>query len=225
MSLLLVGCAARTEHPAVASAAGSAVRGPKFVLRVSLFPWIPEKEGFATWIENEFEKENPGIDLVIRPMDKANTSAGDLSYDYDLTAAALKDAQNPDHQDLVEVDTIILGKLKDAQAIQPLTIKAGDYYDFAQQAVTIDGAVYGVPHWSCGYFVITTDAVVANAGTGEELRAALAALGTTNPDLGGDVIGSWGSVVSYADAFVDSYPHGDLAAALRAPTLDPRVTT
>jgi thiamine pyridinylase len=224
-SLLLAGCATRTEPPAAVSAPASAGPAESFVLRVSLFPWIPENASFATWIETEFEKENPGIDLVIRPMAKAETEAGDLSYDYDLTAAALKDMASADHQDLVEVDTIILGKLKEAGAIQPVSIAPGDYYDFAVQAVTIDGQVYGVPHWSCGYFIITTDDSVASARTGEQLRVALAALGTASPDLGGDVIGSWGSVVSYADAFVDSYPHGDLAAALRAPTLDGGVAT
>lgn len=77
-----------------------------------------------------------------------------------------------------------------------------------------------MPHWSCGYFIITTDSSVAEAGTAAELKVALAGLGTTTPDLGGDVIGSWGSVASYLDAYVDSYPTGDLAAALRAATLD-----
>jgi thiamine pyridinylase len=225
-TLLLAGCGARQAQPATVTAA-PAVAAPvqKFVLRVSLFPWIPEKEAFASWIEQTFQKENPGIDLVIRPMDKASTDAGDLSYDYDLTAKALMDAQSADHQDLVEVDTIILGKLVGAGAVQPVAIAPGDYYDFARQAVTIEGKVYGVPHWSCGYFIITTDDRVANASTGEQLKAALAALSTASPDLGGDVIGSWGSVVSYADAFVDSYPQGDLAAALRAPTLDPGVAS
>lgn len=225
-TLFLAGCATRTEPPSVVrSAPSAAVSAEQFVLRVSLFPWIPEKDVFASWIEREFEKQNPGIDLVIRPMDKANTDAGDLSYDYDLTAAALKDTQSADHQDLVEVDTIILGKLVEADAIQPITIAHGDFYNFAQRAVTIDGKVYGMPHWSCGYFIVTTDSSVANASTAEQLKASLAALGTANPDLGGDVIGSWGSVVSYADAFIDSYPRGDLATALRAPTLDPGVAS
>lgn len=218
-SLLLAGCATRTEQPFAASVAPA----ERFVLRVSLFPWIPEQDGFAAWIETEFEKRNPDIDLVVRPMSSASTEAGDLSYDYDLTAAALKNVASADHQDLVEVDTIILGKLKAAGAIQPVHITPGDFYGFALEAVTLDGQVYGVPHWSCGYFIITADESVASADTGEALRAALAALGTPSPDLGGDVIGSWGSVVSYADAFVDSYPQGDLAAALRAPTLDSRV--
>jgi thiamine pyridinylase len=225
-TLLLAGCATPAEQPATVTATPVvAALAQKFVLRVSLFPWIPEKEAFASWIEGEFEKENPGIDVVIRPMDKANTDAGDLSYDYDLTVKALMDAQSPDHQDLVEVDTIILGKLVEAGAVQPVSIESGDYYDFARRAVTIDGKVYGVPHWSCGYFIITTEEGVATAGTGEQLKAALVALGTASPDLGGDVIGSWGSVVSYADAFVDSYPQGDLATALRAPTLDPGVAS
>lgn len=219
-ALLLAACTTHSEQPAAGSALGASVPHEKVSLRVSLFPWIPEKEAFATWIEREFEKDNPDIDLVVRPMANANADGQDLSYDYETTIKALKDPPNGDSQDLVEIDTVILGTLVKAKAIVPATINPSDYFEFANQAVTIGDTVYGVPHWSCGYFIITTDGSVAQAGTAAELKVALAGLGTPAPDLGGDVIGSWGSVASYLDAYVDSYPTGDLGAALRAATLD-----
>lgn len=73
-ALLLAGCTTRIEQTAQVSAPAASVRDEKVVLRVSLFAWIPEKEAFASWIEREFEKDNPGIDLVIHPM--ANAESG-----------------------------------------------------------------------------------------------------------------------------------------------------
>jgi thiamine pyridinylase len=222
--LLVAGCTLPLSDENFASPSSRvAPKSDRFVLRVSLFPWIPEKESFARWIESEFERQNPSIDLLVRPMNAAETAAGDLSYDHEATVRALSEPQNPDRQDLVEIDTIILGKLVKAQAVQTVSLNLKDYYDFARRAVTIDGKVYGVPHWSCGYFVMTTDSSVAEATTGQQLKIALEGLGTASPDLGGDLIGSWGSVTTYADAFVDSYPEGNLQAALASPTLDPGV--
>lgn len=195
----------------------------KFVLRVALYPWIPESESFFTWIERSFEAKNPDIDLVVRPMSKANKV--DLSYDIKAARSALGDANSEDYQHLVEIDTLILGSLvKGGGIIQPFFLERHDYFDFAKQAVEIDGRFYGVPHWSCGNFLITTIDSVANAGSAKELRAALVAQGSAYPDLAGDLIGSWSSVVTYLDAYVDTYPGVDLAEALNNTNLDTQVS-
>ena len=217
--IFLVGCAASSPDRAPPSTEHS----DKFQLRVSLFAWVPEKERFARWIETSFQAEHPDIDLVVRPMKDAEADDNDLSYDFAKTIEVLRDESHPDHQHLVEIDTVTLGKLVEKKAVQPFEVKRSDYFPFAQQAVRIGNVTYGVPHWTCGYFVMTTSTTVANARTAAELRRNLAALGTPRPDLGGAIGGSTDSVMVYLDAFQDTYPRVDLSTALDDQVLEQRV--
>lgn len=208
-SLTLVGCA-RTPEPA--RPAPVAAPAARFELRVALFPWIPANASFAAWIETRFQVENPDIDLVVLPMDRAESL--DLAYDVGATTAALKDPASPNRQHLVEIDTLILGALVDSGAVQPFEVERSDYFPFARQAVRVGGTTYGVPHWTCGYFIMTRSQEVASAATASELRTRLERLGTAHPDLGGDIEGSWDSVIVYLDAYLDTFPRSDPAEAL-----------
>ena len=199
---------------AIVFVAGCSSIGPNlskpqpFELRVSLYPWIPDEDTFADWIESTFEKRNPDIDLVIRPMtiSRDDSIDLDLSYDIDESVEALNFKDIADRQHLVEIDTMILSKLVDEQVIQPFEVSRSDYFNFAESAVTVNNTVYGVPHWTCGFFVMTTHQSVASANDAIELRDSLEALGTAYPDLGGYIEGSWNSVVVYLDAMLDSDP-------------------
>lgn len=217
-SVLFLGACSGVQDRSIAA---SELAPQRFVLQVALFPYIPERDSFAAWIEREFEAEHGDIDLVVMPMSEAESL--DLSYNHDAAASALKNPDSGHGAHLIEIDTLTLGALVETGAIEPFSLDRKDFYSFAREAVTIDGRVYGVPHWTCGYFIITSSDDVARAGSADALRTALANLRTPHPDLGGDVVGSWGSVVSYLDAYVDTYPRGDLAPALAASTLDPRV--
>jgi thiamine pyridinylase len=196
---------------------------PKLQLKVSLFAWIPDSDAFATWIETTFEAQHPDIDLVVRPMSAANNS--DLSYKWEHTIKALDTPSDPDFQHVVEIDTLILEKLKKAGAIQPFSVARSDYLPFASRAVEIGGETYGVPHWTCGFFVMTTHPEVAAATSAVDLRDRLAALNTPAIDMGGDIIGKWESVISYLDAYHDTYPAKDPAEALDDTTTEPRTGT
>jgi thiamine pyridinylase len=185
-------------------------------LRVTLFSWIPERASFASWIERDFEARNPDIDLIVRDPNKADAGP-DLAYDYEKTVEALtKDGE--DAQDLIEVDTMILGYLHEQRAIAPLEVKAS-YLDFAQRAVTINGHVVGVPHWTCGYFVIS-EADLHKAADREQLLAILKALKNDSVTLVGDLDGSWDSIMVYLDTLRDSDPATNLETALTATTID-----
>ena len=151
-------------------------------------------------MERRFELENPDIDLIVRPMSRAREDDIDLAYDIEHTIAALDFTNYEDRQHLVEIDTLILGKLVDKKVIQPFSVPRGDYFDFAEQAVTYDGDIYGVPHWTCGYFIMTIHQQVASAQNAVELRDQLTALNTEYPDLGGYVADSWSDIVLYLDA-------------------------
>jgi thiamine pyridinylase len=173
------------------------------------------------WIERSFEAEHRDIDLIVRPMNQAD--AVDFSYGVDEARAALADPNSEGYQDLIEIDTVILGSLVNSGAIQPFTVEGPRYFDFARQAVEIGGRTYGVPHWTCGYFVMTAIDDAANAETAAELRTVLASKGSTQPDLGGDIVGSWTSVSVYLDAYLDTHPTANPAEALDDTALDGRV--
>ena len=209
---LLAACA---STPSDIADATTNAQSDRFALKVALYPYIPQEKKFAEWIEAEFERQHPDIDLVVRPMD-----AGDLAYDHERAGAALKDESHPDHQHLLEIDTVILGELIEDKALVPFAVSGADFYPFAINAVTIDGAVYGVPHWTCGNFLMTPHKSVSVAKNASELLQYLEALGTDAHDLGGDLAGSYGSPVTYLDALIDGDKNADLQAALTAGTLE-----
>ncbi len=205
----------------------SAPLGATFQLRVSLYPWIPDPESFLAWIESDFESKNPDIDLVVRALKKSYDwepeYVADLAYEPDKTVAALTDPSSDDHQHLVEIDTLILGSLAQSGAIVPFDVPGAGFLPQANESVRWSGRRLGVPHWVCGNFVISEDPAVRNAGNVEELIATLAAAGTDRVDLSGDLGGSWGAIATYLDAFRDTYPGGDMKAALLHTELDPHV--
>ena len=191
-----------------------------FQLKVALYPWVPDAKSLVEWIEADFESKNPDVDLVVRPLKRTYVDDVDLAYDYETTASALT-GDGPDSQHLVEVDTVILDKLINASAVQPFEVGGGvSFLPAALEAVTWGGSVYGVPHWTCGYFVISGLEEVRQAGTLAELLSALETAGTSAVNLVGDLDGSWDSIVVYLDAFRDTYPGGSMMDALAMEELD-----
>ena len=124
----------------------------KFQLHVSLFPWVPEAESLFQWVEAEFERQYWWIDLVVRDLEKSHdwkpAYVGDLAYEWGKTSTALTNSDGDDFQHLVEVDTMILGKLIKAGSIQPFTIPDRSFLPFSSNSVNVGGTAYGVPHWT-----------------------------------------------------------------------------
>lgn len=179
-----------------------------FQLKVALYPWLPDADSFMKWIEKDFEEKHSDVDLVVRPVAMANDVAyGDLAYEFEKTTDALKNEDSLDFQHLVEIDTVILGKLIENQAIQPFGVESGvSFLPAAIEAVTSEDTVYGVPHWTCGYFVISRLEEVRQARNLSQLLSILDAAGTSAVDLVGDLDGSWDSNLIYLDAIEDSFP-------------------
>jgi thiamine pyridinylase len=202
--------------------------GGKVELRVSLYPWVPEPDSLMRWIEQDFERMNPEIDLVVRGADRSQDwlrtrYRGDLAYEIERTVAALT-THSDDVQHLVEIDAMILGALARHGAIVPFQVTGREFLPFAVEAVTWGDTLYGVPHWTCGYFVISENAAVRNARTVDELAQVLAAQNTPRPDLLGDLDGSWDAVMVYLDAYRDTYPDSSLVDAVQREGLDTAVT-
>jgi thiamine pyridinylase len=196
-------------------------------LRVSLYPWIPEPEAFFAWVKSDFEAKNPDIELVVRALEKSFDwepgFVADLAYETDKAIAALNDPSDPDAQDLVEIDTLTLGTLARSHAIVPFRTRGQDFLLAADEAVRWQNQSFGVPHWTCGYFIISEDPAIQRARNARELVATLEAEHTDRVDLAGTMDGSWDSISVYLDALHDTFPNRDTQAALTQPQLDPVV--
>ena len=194
---------------------------PKTVLRVSLFAWLPAAESYVKWVETDFETRHPTVDLVIRPLAKADKI--DLSYDVDGAVAALtKDGE--DAQDLVEIDTMILGALVARGAVVPFENSEVKLLPSAAEAITLGGTKYGAPHWTCGYFVISGVDSVQAANDLPSLLKTLKAAPNTGADVVGELDGSWDAIMLYLDAYRDVHRDGNLGEALATPEPDPEVS-
>lgn len=198
----------------------------RFQLRVSLYPWVPDAESLVRWIEADFEATHPTIDLVVRPLNQSYDwmpeYTGDLAYEIDKTVQSLTGG-GADAQHLVEVDAMILGELARRGALAPFGLAQADFLPFAREAVTYGGVEYGVPHWTCGYFVISEDADVRQARNAYQLAGTLRDARTPRVDLVGDLDGSWDAISVYLDGHRDTWPGRSLQDALLHTELDPAV--
>ncbi|MBL4683504.1 MAG: hypothetical protein JKY37_02855 [Nannocystaceae bacterium] len=179
-------------------------------LRVSLYPWVPAEASFKRFIEYDFERQNPEIDLIIVSLDN------EPEYDPKAAHEALSSSA-----DLLEVDAMILGDLVALGGASHPVVPERDWVPASKAAATVGGELWGVPHWACGYFIITRDATVASAENVTEFVAALNKLGSTTP-IAGDMKGEWGTPMLYMDAFQDSHPDAPLDKVL-AQELDAEV--
>ena len=199
-----------------------------FRLKVALYPTVPNAESLMNWIEKDFESRYPEIDLVLRPLHRTdNADYGDLSYEYDKAEKALT-TKGLDSQHIIEIDTMILGKLIEAGAVQKFNVDNGvSFLDAAVQAVTWkDGIQYGVPHWTCGYFVISRLEKVPQAKNLDELLSVLKKDGDEQSvDLVGALDGSWTSIMIYLDGFRDTHPERDFEQALTQWQAETRIWT
>jgi thiamine pyridinylase len=114
-------------------------------LRVALYPFVPQKAEMYWKLEREFEELNKEIDIQYVDL-------GADYYDGDLVNA-LKTKK----ADVVEIDTVFLRDLVDQKLIQEMPSEVlfpqDTYLPMAISASTVDGKVYGIPHWICGNFL------------------------------------------------------------------------
>lgn len=200
----------------LAAGCGEPLPDAKQPLRVTLFPYLPDaaqdqRAGMLQRLKTEFEAAHPDVELVLNPpCFKGDVyDAGDIS--------GLLGGSNPSCQsDVAEIDTIFLGEVADAGVLEPWpALPAGiTWHPAAVKATTYNQLQYGVPHWLCGEFILSRDAAVGQADTLDRLLMALAARGTPEPDLVGNLLGSWNLPSIYLDAWASTYRPEDVAQAL-----------
>ena len=193
-------------------------------LRVALFPYIPDAASdkylsLRQVIETSFEKEHPNIDLSIRPL-----SQNDDFYDLEQLEKWLTSDESENSYDVVEVDTVLLGDLVAKGLISPWESPPDktDWQPVGTRAVTINEAIYGIPHLLCGHFLITRSQEIASADSFSELEQVFKAQGNQIRDLAGNFLGSWNLPALYLDAWKDSYPSRNVAFGLTE-QLEPRI--
>jgi thiamine pyridinylase len=208
-----------------ASSAGDTSGGPsdqKTVLRVPLYPYIPDAsgdafKGLATRIEAEFEEAHPDVDLIINP-----SCFADDFYDPAAIARGLSGENKDCPYELIEIDTSFLGELVDTGALSPWEELPDGvaWHPAGIASATYDGKTYGVPHWLCSHFVFSRDASAQNAATASDLVKALDDLQTPAPNMAGDMQGSWNLPALYLDAWADTYGPDKVDTALSMTTYD-----
>lgn len=171
----------------VAAADGN--QAEKSKLSVLLYPWVPDYEHIAKTVEQKFESENPGIDLIVSAQNWGYYEPGGLDAPYDI----------------YELDGIFLHDFVQAGRIQPLNPKVvpirPDVLKPAGQAVAIGGSVYAIPHWACALFTFhfSHDAKVAAANKRAELVSAIG----SNHERGRGLLIDWKGHSTLAELYAD----------------------
>jgi thiamine pyridinylase len=114
------------------------------VLRVEMYPFLPNIERIAFTIKQLFEAGCPGLDLQIQ--------LNQNYYSPDNTGILAADA------DLYEVDSIFFKDFLIHRTpkipSQSVIDAAGSMFPFAKDISTLQGIQYGIPHWICTYFMV-----------------------------------------------------------------------
>lgn len=182
---------------------GDADDGPQEVLKVALYPWIPDAadDGFESLrarLEAEFESRHPGVDLRLR-LDEID----DGFYDVPKLAAWLAAGT----YDLVEIDTVLLGDLVETGVLEPWEERdPARFFPAAVQASTLAGPAdepvwWGVPHYLCGFFIVSRAPAIDAATSIDEL---MLAVGRSGKPVLGNFDSSWDLPSLYLDARVDN---------------------
>ncbi|WP_245682532.1 hypothetical protein [Archangium gephyra] len=199
---------------------------PKTVLRVPLYPYIPDAAGdklsaMAARIETEFERAHPDVDLVLNP-----SCFTDDFYEPAQIARSLK-GEGECNYDVIETDTAILGELVAEGGVRPWPRlpKNIEWHSSGLLASTHaeQNAVYGVPHWLCGHFVMSRDESVRQARTTSALVQALEARHTAVPDMAFNMLGSWNLPSLYLDGWVDAHGLEGVRSAVTTSSYDSEV--
>jgi thiamine pyridinylase len=114
------------------------------ILRVGIYPFVPESADIKLKIAQEFEKGHEDVRLEF----------ADLGDYYN---GGLLDALSAKKVDVAEVDTVFLQDLVQNKLIEAIPRDRlpsdTDFLSLASRAATFKGQLFGVPHWICGNFL------------------------------------------------------------------------
>ncbi|WP_029583842.1 hypothetical protein [Bradyrhizobium sp. URHD0069] len=171
------------------------------ILRVSLYPFIPDAKSAAWIIEEAFERRYPTIDLRI--------SFAPRYYDHRPGKGGVID----EVADVYELDSIFLADFVEANRLQPVKAAAAAMIPFAERAASHKGVTYGTPHWVCGNFLIyrSPDTALREVRTLHDLENAFSQPLRERGGLLIDLKGSSTLGEMYLDGLMDLYQSTALA--------------
>jgi thiamine pyridinylase len=186
--LILAICIAAfvTFIPASAATDTPTSGGGSRRLRVVLYPFIPDYEGFLRQITERFSASAEGKGIEIEFVDLTN------GY-YDPSSNKFVGATQAD---VYELDSVLFNDFVDSSKIRPLPqalrAKEGEFLATAQRRSFVDGTLYGYPHWVCANFLFyrSGDTAVANARTLADLEHVLTSQDKSRELLLGDFKGT-----------------------------------
>ncbi|WNG50048.1 hypothetical protein F0U60_42440 [Archangium minus] len=198
--------------------------GTRVQLRVPLYSYIPDAAGdglkaMAARLESDFERQHPEVDLVVNP-----SCFKDDLYEPAQLASSLK-GEGDCAYDVVETDTAILGELVGTGAVRPWSAlpQGPNWHPAGIAASTLDGKLYGVPHWLCAHYIVSRSESVSNARTVDELVRILSSRKTPEVDLAANLLGSWNLPSLYLDAWTDTYGPAQVQSAVTTERYDTQV--
>jgi thiamine pyridinylase len=134
---------------------GTAKRAQRRVLRVALYPFIPEFSYAAETVKLLYEAENPDVELTIWDL-SANYYAPDTPDKPDPTFIGRIDS------DIYELDSVFLADFIREKKIQPLPdnllLPESELLKNAYAGSMFNGRRYGSAHWVCRNFLFFTSA-------------------------------------------------------------------
>jgi thiamine pyridinylase len=139
------------------------------LLKVVLYPFIPDYQGFARQVAKKFAASNEGKGIDLEFVDLTDGYYDSTSDEYVGGTTA----------DVYEVDSVLLAELAGAHRIRPLpaalTPSKGEFLETAQRRAFVGDTAYGYPQWVCANFLFyrSDDAGIANAKTLAALEGAL----------------------------------------------------
>jgi len=178
-------------------------------LRVVLYPYVPDYQGFARQIAKNFKASAEGKDIALEPVDLTDGYYDSKSDEYIGRTTA----------DIYEIDSVLLTDMATAHQIRPLpdAIKPAkdEFIDTAQRRTLIGGTAYGYPQWVCANFLFyrSDDSAIAGAKTLADLEHAMATPGTGSQWLLADLKGSSTLGEFYLMALFDQYKDWSTVAA------------
>ena len=188
--------------------------GPRRVLHVSLYPYIPDAAAAALTLKQGFERDHPDVivDITLN------------SHYYDLDPAAkgilYEDA------DVHEIDVVFLGDFLAQHKLAPLSkaLQASlpAFTTRAAEAATVDGELVAAPQWLCSDFLIYRADQTGLDGS-DTLSGLEAALAPAGHGLLMDMGGTDGLGELYLSFLVARDGQPDKALANVTPTPDPAV--
>jgi len=185
-------------------------------LNIMLYPYIPDANndnfaGYVARIEEEFESQNPDIDLILE-MDVADNT-------YDL--ATLESLYTADGPDAIEIDLMMLGYVVEQGWASPIeNYDTSNLLQLPITASTIDETLYAMPSRICSLYLFSYEENIAQATDSTDLIEQISIDNPQGEERGllGEFYGETSLPTYYTSFYGGIYGNTDLSVAFSDPT-------